>query len=161
MELLLMRHAETESGASYAEDSLRPLTANGRSTQEQVGLGLRKLGCAPDRVLCSPRLRAMQTAEITSHALQLDVDVEEMAFLDGGYSVDALVEYFQSCAVQEKILCVGHEPDMSTWTAALLKPKQARGIHFGTSSIASIHFAACPDSQKGELGFFYRKEDLL
>ena len=129
--------------------------------QELVGQGMHKLGCKPDRILCSPRVRAVQTADITAQALQVDFDVEKMDFLDGGYAVDTLVDYFQSCIRDNKILCVGHEPDMSTWTAALLKPGLSNGIHFGTSSIASIHFAACPELQKGELGFFYCKEDLL
>ncbi len=100
MELILMRHAETESGASYAEDSLRPLTENGRNIQSLVGQNMRNLNIHPDLVLCSPRLRAQQTAEITVDELEVDPVIEIEQTLDGGYSVEQLLIMFSTVSGQ-------------------------------------------------------------
>jgi phosphohistidine phosphatase len=156
-----MRHAQTESGASYADDSLRPLTPDGERVQERVAHSLRQLGCMPNRIFCSPRLRAGQTAQITAEGLGYTGEVEELRILDGGYQVDVLVDYFTGCEADDSILCIGHEPDMSTWLNDLLDAQNDRAIHFGTSSIASLVFDSCPETGKANLRYFYNKEDLI
>lgn len=166
MELILMRHADTESGASYAEDSLRPLTKNGQNIQRLVGANMRKLNIRPDIVLCSPRLRAQQTAEITVDELEVDPVIEIEQILDGGYAVDQLLnvlsrrmrllEPSSDCA----ILCVGHAPDMGIWMDALLDADSNPDNRFKTGSFAHLVFEGGPTLSGAKLKGFYRADTL-
>ena len=162
MELILMRHAETESGASYAEDSLRPLTENGRNIQRLVGQNMRKLGIRPDIVLCSPRLRAQQTAEFTVDELEVGPVIETEQVLDGGYSTEYLLDLLSKRIVglpsDCTILCVGHVPDMGIWMDALLR--DGSDNKFKTSSFARLVFDGTPALGKGQLKGFYRADRL-
>lgn len=164
MELILMRHAETESGASYAEDSLRPLTEHGRNTQRRVGQNMCKLDIRPDIVLCSPRLRAQQTAELTVDGLEVDPVIETEQILDGGYAVDQLLNILSKrisgLSLDCTILCVGHVPDMGIWMNALLGIDSDSDNKFRTSSFARLVFEGAPGLGAGELKGFYRADML-
>lgn len=170
MELILMRHAETESGASYAEDSLRPLTENGRNTHRLVGQNMRKLNIRPDIVLCSPRLRAQQTAELTIEELEVDPPIETEQMLDGGYSVDQLLNILSKrmlgLSSDCTILCVGHVPDMGLWMNALLSVDAGSDSgsgsdnKFKTSSFAHLVFDDIPVLGAGKLKEFCRADML-
>lgn len=159
MDLILVRHADAEPGDGYAEDALRPLTKKGRKTQERVAMSLRKLGCTPDRIFTSPRVRAAETAEITAHVLGA-AEPEELAVLDGGFELAALVTALEQRADGDTILCVGHEPDMSTWAGQLLAGPRGMAVRFKKSAVLGVRFAAAPAPGNGELLYFYRPKDL-
>jgi phosphohistidine phosphatase len=59
MRVLIVRHAEAAPGQP---DELRPLTAEGEKHARALGERLRKDGFAPEAVVTSPRIRALQTA---------------------------------------------------------------------------------------------------
>lgn len=159
MELILVRHADAEPGDGYADDALRPLTRKGSKMQEQVAMALRKLGCRPQRVFTSPRLRALETAQITAEILGV-AEPEEWGVLDGGYSADELLAKLGSCGDQERVMCVGHEPDMSQWSGRLLAGNQGMGVRFKKSAVLGLSFAGPPAVGGGELLYFYRPKDL-
>lgn len=158
MQLILIRHAEPESGASYAEDALRPLTPHGREVQERVAQALQLQGISPDIVLSSPRIRAVQTAEITAQLLNPELEVKECAVLDGGYPTEALLKELQKYSPASEVICVGHIPDMNLWAAALLKGEAGEAIQFGKSSVCAISFDGLPAAGSGRLEFFRRAE---
>ncbi len=72
-ELFLLRHglAGQHGDPKYKDDSLRPLTAEGREKMHRVALGMQTLGLKFDAVISSPYLRAKQTAEIVTRAYKL------------------------------------------------------------------------------------------
>jgi phosphohistidine phosphatase len=61
--LLLMRHAEAESGSSEDADFERNLTESGREVARQTGALLKSLNICCDQVLASSAHRTMQTAD--------------------------------------------------------------------------------------------------
>jgi len=63
MQLFVIRHAIAEDAAPEQDDPSRELTDDGIRKLRQVVKGLRALDISFDRVLTSPWLRAMQTAE--------------------------------------------------------------------------------------------------
>ena len=71
MLLLLVRHADAgeRDPARWPDDTLRPLTEKGRKVQGEVMKALRDAGVAPEVVLTSPWLRAVQTAELLTQGL--------------------------------------------------------------------------------------------
>ncbi|MFT3837050.1 MAG: histidine phosphatase family protein [Myxococcaceae bacterium] len=74
MKLYLTRHAIAED-EPRDEDHLRPLTEEGREKFEQVVDGLDALGVRVDKLLYSPWLRAVETAELMSKLVAGDTQV--------------------------------------------------------------------------------------
>jgi phosphohistidine phosphatase len=111
MRLILVRHAEAAPGDP---DELRPLTDAGRATAR--ALGERLAARRPQGVLCSPLLRARETAEAIARAAGLTAEVEER--LAPGATLDDLREAARSRAAG-LLVAVGHQPDCSEIVAAL------------------------------------------
>ncbi|SMC85404.1 histidine phosphatase family protein [Kibdelosporangium aridum] len=83
----ILRHGETEWSASGQHTSVTdiPLTANGEQQARRAGLvmsALRGSAVPPYRVLTSPRLRAVRTAELAGFTV--DEKLEELAEWDYG-----------------------------------------------------------------------------
>ena len=99
-----MRHAEAAAGEP---DAVRPLTAEGREQARALGEKLAAHGL--DAVVCSPLLRARETAELIARAAGVEPETEEQ--LAPGADVTSL-----SAAVSgkgETVVVVGHQPDCS------------------------------------------------
>ncbi|HEX4760795.1 MAG TPA: histidine phosphatase family protein [Thermoleophilaceae bacterium] len=99
----LLRHAEAEPGSP---DEARKLTPKGEEQARNAGLALARLGVKPDLCLTSPRVRAVQTAELACEPLGVPVTIEPR--LSGGpFDPEEL-----ATGVGE-VLLVGHDPDFS------------------------------------------------
>ena len=115
-----MRHGPAEDHAPSGRDFDRQLTPAGRARTEQTVRDLVKRGERPKRVLSSPLIRAVQTAEIVRSILDLEGAVqlrEELA--PGGPSLELMRELVEGGA--KRVLLVGHEPDVSLLTTSLLQ----------------------------------------
>lgn len=113
MDLILWRHAEAEPATDGVEDQLRPLTSRGEKQAARMAVWLdRQL---PDglRVVCSPALRAEQTAKALGRKYKLRAEL-----LPEGTPEDllALVQWPQA---RGTLVVVGHQP-MLGQTASLL-----------------------------------------
>lgn len=104
MRLFLVRHAEAAPGKP---DALRPLTDAGRARARALGRQL--AGEQLDAVLCSPLLRARQTAEQIAQAANLVAEIDER--LAPGATADGVRE--ATAGRGETIVAVGHQPDCS------------------------------------------------
>jgi phosphohistidine phosphatase len=100
--LFLVRHAEAAPGEP---DALRPLTPAGRVSARALGeqLAAEQL----DAVLCSPLLRARETAEQIARAASLSAAVDER--LAPGATADGVREAVSGLG--ETVVAVGHQPD--------------------------------------------------
>jgi phosphohistidine phosphatase len=106
--LWLLRHGDAEPHGRV-DDALRELTPVGREEAAAAGAALRQLG-APTRILTSPRLRAMQTAQIACGEFAATPEIEKS--LTGGFrSTDALELLARSPG--DDLLLVGHMPDLA------------------------------------------------
>jgi phosphohistidine phosphatase SixA len=102
--LILVRHAEAAPGEP---DALRPLTENGRATARRLGERLAEEH--PDAVLCSPLLRARETAEPIARAAGLTAEPDER--LAPGATAATLQEAIAGRG--DTVVAVGHQPDCS------------------------------------------------
>jgi len=105
--LVLVRHAQAGDAAT---DRDRPLTEIGQRRAAAVGEQLAILGVAPDRVLVSPALRARQTWERISAALECAPEPE---FEDRIYdnTLDGLFEVIgESGEDVRALVVVAHNP---------------------------------------------------
>jgi len=105
-----VRHAEAAPGEP---DELRPLTDEGRAAARALG---EKLAAHhPDVVLCSPLLRARQTAEAIASAAQLQAYPDDR--LAPGMDVPSLSNAVGGQG--DTVVVVGHQPDCGEIVLAL------------------------------------------
>jgi phosphohistidine phosphatase SixA len=94
------------------------LTEAGKSQTRAVAVALKKTkNPAVEAIWSSPLVRAWQTAELISEVLGLEV--EECEELACGTSVDAFVGVLVQRSAPERLMLVGHEPDMGHFVSAL------------------------------------------
>ena len=107
-QLWLLRHGEAVPHDSKPDDE-RELTPHGRRQAEVAGAALAKLGVEFAACFTSPKMRALQTAELACRAL----NVEPAAALSvaGHFDRDDALELL--AGYDGGVLVVGHEPALS------------------------------------------------
>lgn len=111
MELFLFRHGSAESAEAAGGDENRALTERGRDDARAVARALKRAAAAPEIILTSPLVRARQTGDLLAQALEASSMSDDR--LRPGLDLAALREL---CSEQgcDRLLIVGHEPDLST-----------------------------------------------
>lgn len=92
-------------------DFARELTERGRSRVSNASAVIRDLGIRPAKIYTSPRLRALQTAEIIAETLGMEVTVSEA--LNFGFDLSDVQSLSRDMRADDEIMFVGHNPDMS------------------------------------------------
>ena len=136
--LWLLRHAEAAEGVP---DDERPLTERGVAQAQDAGRALEQMGVTVDACLCSPKLRAVQTAQYACAPLGVEVTVDRRL---AGEPFDAN----DLVAGLGDVLLVGHDPSF-TLTLHDLTGAQARMKKGGLAGIS-----------KGELVVLLRPSEL-
>jgi phosphohistidine phosphatase len=122
MKIYLIRHSNAVDPGTpgYEDDSLRPLTENGRDKMKKIASALKKLDVKPDLIVSSPYIRAKQTAEVLAKVLKFK---SELVFSDAlvpmGKPEDIIGEINEKYNVGELVL-VGHEPCFSSLVGTLI-----------------------------------------
>ena len=118
MLLHLIRHAHAGDPEAWdGPDAARPLSEKGRSQAERLGRYLADIGFRTEAILTSPKLRALQTAEIV--AAHLGVDVVEDHRLAGALDLDTVAAILKDADDTERPVLVGHDPDFSELVSVL------------------------------------------
>jgi len=112
MRLYLVRHAEAAPGEP---DELRSLTPEGRRQARHVAERLARSEPRPAAVLCSPLLRAHETAEPIARALGLEAEADERL------APGAISEGLRAAVAGrgDAVVVVGHQPDFGRIAAEL------------------------------------------
>jgi phosphohistidine phosphatase len=117
MLLHLIRHAHAGDPEAWdGPDAARPLSEKGRSQAERLGRYLADIGFSTDAIVTSPKLRALQTAEIV--AAHLGIDVVEDQRLAGALDIDTVAAVLKDADTERPVL-VGHDPDFSELVSTL------------------------------------------
>ena len=122
MKLYVIRHGIAADAAGMADEA-RPLTDEGRQKFAQVVRGLDRLEVRLDRLIHSPLLRAVQTAELLAPILRGTTQVS--ANLAKSPSNELLAELRG-----EIVAVVGHEPWLSELVAWLALAERRFGHTF-------------------------------
>lgn len=131
--LHLLRHAHAGDSTTWAgPDEERPLTKRGRHQAERLGRFLAKNAIRPDAIVSSPKVRALQTAEIVAESLDLPVRVDLR--LADAYDLAALQAIAADAGVAAPML-VGHDPDLSFALAGLCR---GDGLTMRKGALATI-----------------------
>ena len=121
MRVLLLRHGQAIDGSSELPDADRYLTAKGRRVSRDVARLLAEHDVKPTRIITSPLVRAVQTAEIIaeSHAFEGAIVVWRPLVPDGTSVLRAL-RPLDDATEHDTVALVGHEPLMRSMAAHLL-----------------------------------------
>lgn len=115
MKLYLVRHGiAVDAGTpGYEDDSLRPLTEEGREKMKKIAHTLQEMGIKPELIVSSPFVRAYQTASIMAKTLKYKGElVYSDLLVPMGQPNDMIVQIKEKYSVDELML-VGHEPNLS------------------------------------------------
>ena len=138
MKVFLVRHAiaHERDRKRWPDDSLRPLTTDGKRRFRKAARGLVTLLPGRTPILSSPFVRARQTAAILSAvAGGKIVECRELAHGGSPGSVFALLELRR----EKSVVLVGHEPDLGRFVAAALGAGAAR-LAFKKGGAACLEF---------------------
>lgn len=129
MILLLMRHgiAEDLEDTEHGEDFERRLTRKGRRRVKEMARLLQRLGLKPTHYVSSPRLRALETAQIVADEFRTRREVHRLSSLDfeGRWEVFvANIRELTRDARSAVVLAAGHEPCCGEFAAQALLPVQ-------------------------------------
>jgi phosphohistidine phosphatase len=117
-----MRHGPAEDNAASGVDADRALTSAGRDRVRGVAKALLAAGEEPLRIVTSPLVRAVQTAEIVAVVTKLgdrggNVEVRR-EIAPGGDGVE--LAYRLAAEGAKRVMLVGHEPDLSALVSTML-----------------------------------------
>jgi phosphohistidine phosphatase len=148
--LYIVRHAWAgEHGdPRYPDDSLRPLTDEGRKRFRRVAKALAERGVEPTVVATSPLVRCRQTADVLGEALAAAPEIVPRTELAPGGDIGALIEWTQT--QEGDIAWVGHAPDVNNLLAHLIAD-DCVSVRFAKGAVAAIEFADRIDLGAGEL----------
>ncbi len=124
MEVVLIRHAIAAARTQELDDAERPLTGKGVNRFRLGVRGMAHLALTFDKVLHSPWLRAVQTAELMRPVCP--ESFEETALLAAAPTT-ALLALIAEHPADASIGLVGHEPWLSELLSLLLTGGTAHG----------------------------------
>jgi phosphohistidine phosphatase len=147
MKLWWARHGEAGDPDQAPSDHARQLTDMGRRQVSQLTRWLLEREEAPQLILHSPLVRALQTAETIAAEVGAGVIVMEERLLSPGIQTASLLRRLNDSGVTH-IACVGHQPDMSRCLGEML----GGGRHlFSPGSIAGVEFGSVVTAGAGGL----------
>jgi phosphohistidine phosphatase len=138
--ILFLRHGQADPGEELP-DAERPLTAQGRREARRMGAVLRRLGLLPDLVLCSPALRARDTAALAAAQAGCAGAVQAEPRLYQAKAEDYLELLRGLPARAGRVLLVGHVPAVRQAAAALLGGA-AGSLRMSPAALACIEVPA-------------------
>lgn len=135
----LLRHAEAADGEPDAE---RPLTEKGQRQARTAGRALAAMEVRIDACVSSPKVRAVQTAELACEPLGLEVQVDDR-LAGGPFDPEEVANGYG-----EHVMLVGHDPDFSM------------AVHSATGAQVRMKKGGVAAIEKGELIVLERPREL-
>ena len=132
MDLYFLRHGDAEPASAATPDQARRLTDRGRRETEAVARALHRAGLRPDAIPTSPLSRARETGEILQRVFGISARAEER--LTSGCGLGA-IQALMSERSEQRLLFVGHEPDLSMIVGRLIGSAR---LHMKKSGFAHV-----------------------
>jgi phosphohistidine phosphatase len=134
MGILLVRHADAVEGGGDVDDAARWLSLAGRARALAAAHTLGQKGLTFTRFLASPRVRAVQTAELYARVLGFGGAVESLPALSFTVPAERAVEALR--AYRGNVAAFGHMPTIAEIVQRL--SGEARAVSLATSEAVWI-----------------------
>ena len=157
--IYIMRHgiAADLGAGGIIHDEDRPLTPEGRVKMQQAAEGIRRLELKFNLIFTSPLLRARQTAEVVADVLDIQHKLKVVEALAPGRGLVGAgaghAELFTEIGAYtfNRVLLVGHQPDLSELASFLLTSNRNLNIEFKKGGLCAIEVTAIPPRGPGLL----------
>lgn len=152
-----IRHSQAIKSYPTMADEHRYLTCRGRRRFRKVSAVLRHLDINPHYMFSSPRIRAVQTADILVEELRFKRDIIITPLLSDCtlQSFHQLIRQYHS--LKETVL-VGHEPDFSDIIADLL---HLPACFLPKGSVLTLKVTAAKSTMSADINFMVTAEGKL
>jgi phosphohistidine phosphatase len=108
MNILIFRHGIAEAISADGDDASRPLTRDGITKTREAARGLARLVDPPGVILTSPKVRAVQTADLLGRVFELKPEVLDVLATGSPQEIIRRL----SRRKEESMFLVGHEPTL-------------------------------------------------
>ena len=137
MEIYILRHGiAVERGTpGYKRDGDRPLTQEGVEKMRKIAKAMREMGLQFDVIFSSPYVRAKATADIVAETLGENVTLTDSLLPEA--NPPELIDEINDEKPQ-RVLLVGHEPDLSALISTLICGKRSADIELKKGGIAKL-----------------------
>lgn len=132
--LLLMRHAKSSWDDDNLDDHERPLNKRGRSAAPRMGRFLLAMHSAPDFIVTSTAVRALETARLVAAECKYAGIIREDPTLYVAPPEFYIAAIRRLRSQVERPLIIGHNPGLES----LLRHLTAVDIHVPTGAIAKL-----------------------
>jgi phosphohistidine phosphatase len=134
MLLHLLRHADAGDPAAWeGPDAARPLSDKGRNQSKRLGKFLAAIKFSGEPFITSPKVRAVQTAELAGRTLNVKIVEDER--LASELTLETIEALLSDAGDPERPVLVGHDPDFSEVVAVLCG---AAGVSMRKGALARI-----------------------
>jgi phosphohistidine phosphatase len=138
--LHLLRHAKSSWDDPALPDRERPLAPRGVRDAKRIAKHLRRLGVAPELVLCSSAVRTRETLELVRPALAVvPVSIEDGLY---GASSETLLERLRTVPDEVgSVLLIAHNPGLQDLALALASSgtdRERLEAKFPTAALATL-----------------------
>ncbi len=142
MKIVLFRHGAAvdreEAMLKKIEESQRPLIEKGRERTRAMGKTLKELEPSFDMIICSPLLRAQQTAELLAPLFR-KTELHQSLELVPQAAPQAFAIWLKTYAKNKRaVLIIGHEPQLSTFASWVLGGQTESFINLKKSGMLAI-----------------------
>jgi len=121
MRVYFMRHGDAGDKRSWQGDDVdRPLSELGIERTTAAAAHFEHTGFHPTKILTSPLVRAVQTAEIVGDALDVSDLVEIDQRLGHSFDMSAFRHILKENVDEKRLLLVGHDPSFSMVIEAVM-----------------------------------------
>jgi phosphohistidine phosphatase len=161
MQLLIVRHAIAEERETWAprDDSLRPLTADGKKKMKESAKGLCALVPKLDLLATSPLTRAKQTAQILAKVYEKpEPTVTDV--LSPGQRPAAVVAWLRTQSAHKIVAVVGHEPGLGSLASWLAAGSERSFLDLGKGGACLIDLAERIEAGEAMLAWVLRPSQL-
>jgi len=137
MEIYILRHGiAVERGTpGYKRDGDRPLTEEGVEKMRQIAKAMREMDLQFDVIFSSPYVRAKATADIVAETLGENVTLTDSLLPEA--NPPELIDEINDEKPQ-RVLLVGHEPDLSALISTLICGKRNADIELKKGGLAKL-----------------------
>lgn len=135
MLLHLIRHAEAEP--HRLDDFSRCLTEKGFKQARRIGCFMKEQCLRPEIILTSPVVRARETAEIIAK-LMGKPPLTEVPWAACGMNPEVALTELSGYVKLDSVMIVGHEPDLSSLSAALIGLGRSESIQVAKASLLGV-----------------------
>jgi len=158
MRIYILRHGVAVESSPGLPDSARALTRDGRMMAAEFARTFAKAGLDPDVILCSPYLRAVQTAEITRSAFNDKPELTVLESLAPSGSHLSTISHLQKIH-RQSVMLVGHMPDLSELGSMLVRGNISMNFALKKNALLMLNMTGVPGIDAAEPVGIYDADD--